>query len=67
MTEAELLTTLGPVLKQIYCQEMEPTSSHIRRNVHRSVKDWVHHNERTPLKIGAMNSGDYSVFGRRRL
>ena len=68
MTEAELLAYNAdrPVLKQIYCQKMKPTSSHIRRNVCRSVEDWVHHNERTLLTIGAMNSGDYSVFGRTR-
>ncbi len=68
MTEAELLSYNAdrPVLKQIYCQKMKPTSSHIRRNVCRSVEDWVHHNERTLLTIGAMNSGDYSVFGRTR-
>lgn len=68
MTEAELLAFNAdrPVLKQIYCQKMKPTSSHIRRNVCRSVEDWVHHNERTLLTIGAMNSGDYSVFGRTR-
>jgi hypothetical protein len=45
---------------------MKPTSSHIRRNVCRSVEDWVHHNERTLLTIGVMNAGDYSVFGRMR-
>ena len=68
MTEAELLAYNAgrPVLKQIFCQKMKPTSSHIRRNVCRSVEDWVHHNERTLLTIGAMNSGDYSVFGRTR-
>ena len=68
MTEAELLAYNSgrPVLKQIFCQNMKPTSSHIRRNVCRSVEDWVHHNERTLLTIGAMNSGDYSVFGRTR-
>lgn len=68
MTEAELLSYNAgrPVLKQIFCQKMKPTSSHIRRNVCRSVEDWVHHNERTLLTIGAMNSGDYSVFGRTR-
>ena len=68
MSEAELLAYNAerPVLKQIFCREMKPTSSHIRRNVCRSVEDWVHHNERTLLTIGAMNSGDYSVFGRIR-
>lgn len=66
MTEAELMVYNSgrPVLKQIFCQKMKPISSHIRRNVCRSVEDWVHHNERTLLTIGAMNSGDYSVFGR---
>ena len=54
------------VLNQIFCQKMKPTSSHIRRNVCRSVEDWVHHNERTLLTIGAMNSVDYSVFARTR-
>jgi len=68
MTEAELLAFNSgrPVLKQIFCQKMKPTSSHIPRNVCRSGEDWVHHNERTLLTIGAMNSGDYSVFGRTR-
>ena len=68
MTEAEpLVYNSGrPVLKQIFCQMMKPTSSHIRKNVCRAVEDWVHHNERTLLTIGAMNSGDYSVFGRTR-
>ena len=68
MTEAELLTYNSgrPVLKQIFCQKMKPTSSHIRKNLCRPVEDWVHHNERTLLTIGAMNSGDYSVFGRTR-
>ncbi len=66
MTEAELMAYNSgrPVSKQIFCQKMKLTSSHIRRNVCRSVEDWVHHNERTLLTIGAMNSGDYSVFGR---
>ena len=68
MTEAEMLAYNSgrPVLKQIFCQKMKPASSHIRRNVYRSVEDWVHHNERMLLTIGAMNSGDYSVFGRTR-
>ena len=68
MTETELLAYNSgrPVLKQIFCQKMKPTSSHIRKNVCRPVEDWVHHNERTLLTIGAMNSGDYSVFGRMR-
>ena len=68
MTEAELLVYNSgrPVLKQIFCQKMKPTSSHIRKNVCRPVEDWVHHNERTLLTIGAMNSGDYSVLGRMR-
>ena len=43
MTEAELLAFNAdrPVLKQIYCRKMKPTSSHIRRNVCKSVEDWV--------------------------
>ncbi len=67
MTEAELLTynSERPLLKQIFCQKMKPTSSHIRRNVCKPVEDWVYHNERTLLTIGAMNSSDYSVFGQR--
>ncbi|MEC7605333.1 MAG: hypothetical protein VYD68_02145 [Pseudomonadota bacterium] len=68
ITEAELLAYNAgrPVLAQIFCQKMKPTSSRIRRNVCRSVEDWVHHNERTLPTIGAMNSGDYSVFGSTR-
>ena len=68
MTEAELLAYNSgrPALKQIFCQKMKPTSSHNRGKVYRSVEDWVHHNERMLLTIGAMNSGDYSVFGRTR-
>ena len=68
MTEGELLAYNSgrPVLKQIFCQKMTPTSSRNQRKVYRSVEDWVHHNERMLLTIGAMNSGDYSVFGRTR-
>lgn len=66
MSEGELLAYNSgrPVLKQVYCQKMTPTSSHIRRNVCKRVEDWVQHNMRTMMKIGTMSVSDYSVFGR---
>ena len=66
MSEGELLAYNSglPVLKQVYCQKMKPTSSHIRRNVCKRVEDWVQHNMRTMMTIGTMSVGDYSVFGR---
>lgn len=66
MSESELLAYNSgrPVLKQVYCQKMKPTSSHIRRNVCKRVEDWVQHNMRTMMTIGTMSVSDYSVFGR---
>ena len=66
MSEGELLAYNSgrPVLKQVYCQKMKPTSSHIRKNVCKRVEDWVQHNMRTMMTIGTMSVSDYSVFGR---
>ena len=66
MSEGELLAYNEgrPVLKQVYCQKMKPTSSHIRKNVCKKVEDWVQHNMRTMMAIGTISAGNYSVFGR---